>query len=50
MVYDFFDASNRDPDNVYGVHQAVIDLFGNDPRFIFAGAAGGAALFLNRRC
>jgi predicted O-methyltransferase YrrM len=48
MFHDFFDASNRDPDHVYGVYQAVIDIFGDDQRFIFAGAAGGAALFLKQ--
>jgi predicted O-methyltransferase YrrM len=45
MFHDFFDASNRDPGHVYGVYQAVIDVLGEDPDFMFAGAAGGAALF-----
>jgi hypothetical protein len=45
MFHDFFDASNRDPDHVYGVYQAVVDVFGKNPEFIFSGAAGGAAIF-----
>ena len=45
MFHDFFDASNGDPAHIYGVYQAVVDIFGDDPRFMFAGAAGGAALF-----
>jgi hypothetical protein len=45
MFHDFFDASNRDPEHVYGVYQAVVDVFGKNPEFIFSGAAGGAALF-----
>jgi predicted O-methyltransferase YrrM len=46
MFHDFFDPSNADPEHVYGVYQAVIDVFGTDPRFIFAGAAGSSALFV----
>jgi SAM-dependent methyltransferase len=48
MFHDFFDASNRDPEHVYGVYQAVIDKLGEDPDFMFDGAAGGAALFRKR--
>ena len=46
MFHDFFDPANADPEHVYGVNQAVVDAFGSDKRFMFAGAMGSSALFV----
>ena len=45
MFHDFFDPSNKDPDHVYGVYQAAIDVLGDREDFQFAGSAGSAAVF-----
>jgi len=48
MFHDFFDPANADPQHVYGVYQAVIDVLGEDRDFLFAGGAGGSAAFRYR--
>lgn len=45
QFHDFSDASNSDPDHIYGVYQAVLDTLCEDARFSFEGLCGCTAVF-----